>query len=440
MIATPAAGVEQRLIDPDEARRRVLGRVETLPAEEVPLGEALGRVLAEDVTAADAVPGFDNSAMDGFAVRAADTAGARAGLPASLEVVGESRAGRPASRALAAGEAIRISTGAVLPDGADAVVRVEDTSQRDGVVEVRVAVEPGRDVRRAGDDVAGGVRVLSRGAPLGPAELGVLASVGVAVPSCARRPTVAVLVTGDELIEPGEPLRPGAVRNANAYSVAAQATQAGADVVHTGTIADDYAATVAAVGPALERDVVVICGGMSVGAHDHVRPALAELGVKRDFFGVALRPGKPTWFGVHGGRGEHGGGTLVFGLPGNPVSAMVTFHLFARPVLAALAGAHRERATMPAIMAKDYPKAPGRAHAVRCRTELRRGGWRAHPLRDQGSHVLTSMLRADALAMIPADRGEVRAGEQVEIEFLRRPPMESEDPWSAGHEADGGRS
>ncbi len=204
--------------------------------------------------AGGAVPGFDNSAMDGFAVRAADTADVRAGLGVRLAVVDESRAGRPASRRLAAGEAIRTSTGAMLPSGADAVVRVEDTSEREESVEILVAAEPGRDVRRAGEDIAAGARVPARGTPLGPAELGVLASVGVGVASCVRRTRVAVLVTGDELVEPGEPMGPGAVGNSNAYSVAAQAAEAGAEVLLTATVPDDYEATVAAIQQALALD------------------------------------------------------------------------------------------------------------------------------------------------------------------------------------------
>jgi molybdopterin molybdotransferase len=400
--------VPDKLIEIEEARRLVVERASPLAAEEVPLGEARGRILAAEVGAADPVPGFDNSAMDGFAVRAADTAAA----PVTLQVVDESRAGRPARRAVGAGEAIVISTGAMVPDGADSVVPVEDTSARDGRVEVGAEVEPGRNVRRAGEDVRSGDVVIAPGTVIGAAELGVIASVGLGSVRCARRPRAYVLTTGDELHEPGEPLPPGGIRNSNARTVPALVEQSGGEVAGVETVADDPPATRAAIERALDADVVVICGGVSVGEHDHVRTALAELGVEEAFWGVALRPGKPTSFGVHAG------GALVFGLPGNPVSAMVTFLLLARPAIDVLQGASAERRRAHAILDEEYAKKPGRAHAVRCRLELRDDGWHARTTGEQGSHVLTSMLGADALALIPTDSGTVPPGQRVEIELL----------------------
>jgi molybdopterin molybdotransferase len=405
--------VARKLIEIEDARQAVLERVSPLPAEDVPLASGLGRVLAEDVTSADAVPGFDNSAMDGFAVRAADTHEASAEAPARLALVDESRAGRPAERRLEAGQAIAISTGAMVPEGADAVVRVEDTSSSDSAVHVLVAVEPGRDIRRAGEDIEPGAAVIAAGTEIGAAELGVLASVGKASVACARRPRVHVLTTGDELQPPGEPLRPGAIRNSNAHSVPPLAELAGAELAAVEMVADDPEATRGALEQALEADVAVVCGGVSVGEHDHVRPALAELGAEEVFWGVALRPGKPTWFGT---RGE----SLVFGLPGNPVSAMVTFQLFVRPAIRAMLGASDLVQEATAILDEDYPKQPGRAHLVRCRLELRDDGWHARPTGAQGSHVLTSMLGADALAVIPTAAETVRSGERVAIEMLPR--------------------
>jgi molybdopterin molybdotransferase len=399
------------MIEIEEARRLVLEHILPLPGEMVELHASLGRVLAEDVASPEDVPAFDNSAMDGFAVRAADTRGARRDSPVTLRIVDESRAGHPARTGLGAGQAIAISTGAVIPTGADAVVRVEETRPGDGLVEVLCEVEDRRDIRYAGEDICGGDTVLTRGVRLGPAELGVLASSARSAVTCHRRPTVWILTTGDELIEPGQPMRPGAVRNSNAYSIPALAERTGTEVTGVAVVPDDPDVTRATIAQTLESDVTVICGGVSVGTHDHVKQALADLGVEEVFWGVALKPGKPTWFGRHQGG-------VVFGLPGNPVSAMVTFTLLVRPALIALSGGQPERRCTTARLDRDYEKSPGRAHAVRCRLELREDGWHARPAERQGSHVSTSMLGADALAIIPTASRDVRAGERVEIELL----------------------
>jgi molybdopterin molybdotransferase len=351
--------------------------------------------------------------MDGFAVRAADLAAAGPDAPVPLRVVGESRAGRPAAASLRPGEAIAISTGAMIPAGADAVVRVED-SEAGGAGEIlfRAPVEAGADVRGAGEDMRAGERVLRSGTMLGPAELGVLSSAGVAAPPCIRRPRVAVLTSGDELQHPGEELRAGGVRNTNLYAVSALARQAGAELVAATMVGDDERATAEALADPLEQaDAVIVCGGVSVGAHDHVRPALAALGVEERFWGVALRPGKPTWFGAAAGR-------LVFGLPGNPVSAMVTFILFARPALLLLGGYEPTAERTQAALTEPVARNPRRAQAVRVGLRAGEVGPLATPTGPQGSHVLTSMLGADGLAMIAAGSGEVGAGEAVPVELL----------------------
>ena len=398
----------KQLLDIDEAREIVLATAPRLGSEPVPLTAAGGRVLAEDVVSAESVPGFDNSAMDGFAVRAADAAepGSR------LQLVGESRAGSPAEAPLGAGEAIAISTGAVIPDGCDAVVRVEDTG-RDGVeVEIGVAVQLGANIRRAGDDIGAGERVLAAGTRLRAAELGVLGSVAQPQPRCARRPRVAVLSTGDELIGPADPMRPGAVRNSNAITIPALAGDAGAEVVAVERVGDEPTATRDAIAAGLESaDIVVLCGGVSVGEHDHVKGALAALEVEQLFWGVSLKPGKPTLFGR---RGEQ----LVFGLPGNPVSAFVCFVLFARPALLAMQGADPAAVRTEARLASPYEKPTDRAHALRCRLEQDPDGLVAHLAPHQGSHVLTSLLGADGLAMVPERTGRVEAGERVAVELL----------------------
>jgi molybdopterin molybdotransferase len=415
------------LIEIDEARQRVLRAVRPLEHEPVPVREALGRVLAEDIDAPEAVPGFDNSAMDGYAVRAVDTAGAAAGAPRLLRVIDESRAGSPGEATLGEGEAIAISTGAMVPVGADAVVRVEDTAPAGGEpgtvasagseVGVLAEAEPGLNIRRSGEDIEAGARVLAAGAPIGPAEIGVLVSAGRADVACARRPRVSVVVTGDELIGPEDPMRPGAVRDSNAYTVPALAAAEGAEVFSVEHAADERDSTREALGRALEADLAIVSGGVSVGEHDHVRASFAALGVEQAFWGVALRPGKPTWFGA---LPE---GSLAFGLPGNPVSAMVTFLLFARPALAAMQGADPAARRGQARLAEDYRKRPGRAHAIRVTLETTAGGLLARPTGPQGSHVLTSMLGADALAVIPTGSDGVAAGETVEIELLPRSTM-----------------
>jgi molybdopterin molybdotransferase len=397
------------LITIDEARGRVLRSITRLGDEAVALDAALGRVLAEDVTSAIAVPPFDSSAMDGYAVVA--------GSGGELDVIGEARAGHPFAGAVAAGSAVRISTGALVPEGADAVVPVERTTAvKGGGTEDRISVpevQRGANVRRAGEDIPLGAVVLQAGARLGPAELGVAASVGRAELRCARQPRVAVLITGDELTPPGQPLAPGGIYGSNGFALAAQVERAGAVVTVRATVPDDPEGTRVAIARALDAaDVVLVSGGVSVGPHDHVKPALGALGVEERFWGVRLRPGKPTWFGA---RGD----TLAFGLPGNPVSAMVTFQLFARPALAALQGAPSEAPRARAALEESIRRNPQREQAIRVRLHHGEDGLVARPTTAaQGSHVLTSMLGADALAFIAPGEGDVAAGERVEVELL----------------------
>jgi molybdopterin molybdotransferase len=409
----------------EQALELVLDAAAPLPAEPVELAEALGRALASDVTAERPLPPFDSSAMDGFAVRAVDLAAAgddsgRGGpvAPTRLRVVGESRAGHPARLALREGEAVAISTGAMLPAGADAVVRVERTRREPdaGTVEVLEAVARGADVRRSGEDVAAGAVALRRGERIGPAQLGLLAALGRAEPLCAQRPRMALLTTGDELRDPGEDAgRPGSVVDANGWTLAALARAEGARVLRRERVGDDREATRAAiVAAAADADLLVLCGGVSVGAHDHVRPCLAELGARESFWGLALKPGHPTWHGTLGERR-----VPVLGLPGNPVSAMVVFLLLGAPALRAMQGRPiRERPT--ARLDGGWRKPPGRAHAVRCTLSAREDGWHARPTGPQGSHVLSSMAAADALAVVPAETTELPDAARVRIEPLAR--------------------
>jgi molybdopterin molybdotransferase len=398
-VATPLLTVAQ-------ARELVLAEAAPLETEEVALDRALGRALARDVAAAGDSPPYTGSAMDGFALRAG---------PARrrLRIAGESRAGHPAGVAVRDGTAIRISTGATVPEGATAVIRVEDTAEEDGHVTVAAETAPGENVRPAGEDIRAGTPILRGGARLGPAQLGVAANTGVAALPCVRRPRVTVLATGDELVAPGVPLGPGQLHDSNALTLASLARLDGAEVIARSDVPDRRDATATALERGLgESDLVVVSGGVSVGPHDHVKPALDDLGVRERFWRVALQPGKPTWFGARDG-------TLVLGLPGNPVSAMVTFLLFAAPALRALQGLEPLPAREHALLGEPVARNPGREQALRVRLAPGDDGRpRATPTGPQQSHLLTSMLHADALAFLAAGEGVAAAGEAIEIERL----------------------
>ena len=398
------------LIPIAEARQLVLDSVRPLSAETVPLTQAIDRVLAEDVRARSNVPPFACSAMDGYAIQAGES-GRR------LRVIGESRAGMPTETRLTEGEAIRVSTGAAIPAGASAVIPQEQTEVDDGTVLTLAHTPEAEHVRGAGEDMVEGSVVLDAGTTLGPIELGAAIAAGAPDVTVARRPLVAVLSTGDELREPGEPLGPGEIHNSNATMLSGVATRCGARALEPDHIPDDREQTVAHIGEALRvADVVVLSGGVSVGPHDHVKPALAALGVHERFWGVALQPGKPTWFGVAAGD------TLVFGLPGNPVSAVVTFSLFVAPALAALQCGHAPRPPhRHARLGIDIRRNPIREQAVRVSLRAAPDGTLvARPTGAQGSHILSSLLAADALAMVPAGEGSLEAGAVVALEALVR--------------------
>jgi molybdopterin molybdotransferase len=385
----------------DQARDAVLAEVRPLPAEEVEAGGWLDRVLAEDVAAAIDLPPFANSAMDGFALRSGPK-GRR------LTVVGESRAGAPAQRGLGDGEAIRISTGAMLPEGADAVLQLELVDDDGGTIVTGDDVAPGRNVRHAGDDVRAGTTVLTAGTVMRPAQCGMATSAGRAALRCARRPRVALIATGDELVTPGQELGPGQIYDSNMTMLLALGARAGGRFTFGRRVADDRAATEAAIGQALdEADLLVLSGGVSVGPHDHVKPALEACGVEEVFWRVALRPGRPTWFGVR--RSDQ---TLVLGLPGNPVSAYVTFSLFAAPALAMLQGADPRPRVRRARLGEAVPRHADRDECVRVQIDAEGVANLTGP---QGSHVLSSLLHADGLAVIPRGEGMLEVGSAVDV-------------------------
>jgi len=391
-----------------QARERILERIVVLPAEEIPLSHANGRVLAEDVRSDRDVPPFTNSAMDGYAVRAADTTGASEEAAVRLAVLGEIRAGVAPHIPVGPASALRIMTGAVVPEGADAVVRVEDTTEQDGQVEIRVPVERGMSVRNAGSDIRRGDLVAHAGRVMTPGLIGVLASVGRSIVRAVRRPRVLLLTTGDELRDAGEWLGPGQITNTNRYSLRAALEEAGAEVLDVGVARDTRADLLERLGAAKDADLVVSTGGVSMGAYDLVR-ALIEDRDAVDFWQVALRPGKPLLVGSIEGR-------PLIGLPGNPVSALVGVELFVRPAVLKMQG--RAEYARPRLRATTEERLANPPHLEQYfRGIARRDGDRivVRLTGDQGSHVLRSMADANCLIVVPQGTSEVAAGASVEI-------------------------
>jgi molybdopterin molybdotransferase len=397
-LATPLTPYE-------EARRQVLAAFAPLPAARVALREARGLVAAEPVVADRDVPGFASSAMDGYAIRSADTAGASPGSPAVLRLVDEVPAGAASARVLGPGEAATIMTGAPVPPGADAVVPWEDTERRDGAVAVRVVVPPGKNVRPQGEDLRRGEEVIPRGTVLGPVHLGVLASLGRTHVVVVPRPRVAVLSTGDEVVPPGAPLGPGQVYDANRTLIAALAEAAGATVTLTGLVGDDPRAVAAWLDDAAGlADLVVTSGGASVGERDWLREVLLRHG-ELALWRVAIKPGKPIALG-------RVAGTPVLALPGNPGSAFVGVHVFVAPAIRRLAGRDPEPRAGRATLAADVRGSPSRTLFCRVRLE----GDQAVPLPAQSSVVLSNLIPTEAFAVVPP--GGLPAGAEVRVEWL----------------------
>ncbi len=393
-----------------EARREVLAAMPALDEVEVPLGEALGLVTAAPVAAAHPVPPFTNSAMDGYAVVAADTAGA----PVELVVLEDVPAGSVAARPVQPGTAIKIMTGAPLPEGADAVVMVESTEPGDGRVRILDAVEAGTAVRPAGGDLAAGAEVVAAGVRLGPAHLGVLASVGVARPRVRRRPVVAVMSTGDEILPPEASLAPGKIRDSNRPMLRGLLAEV-ADVVDMGIVGDDPGVLRAALKDAAGKaDVVVSSGGVSMGEYDLVKTVLRDLG-EVEFWKVAMQPAKPFAFGTVAGK-------PLFGLPGNPVSSMVAFEQFVRPALLTMMGARLVfRPRLGGILDDGASTSHEKAVFLRVNVQWRDGAWHARSAGGQSSNVLSALAAADAFAVIPVGVGDVAPGEAATLEMFRWP-------------------
>lgn len=402
-----------KMISIEEAKTKVLAECSFLPAEYVSLDAALGRVLAESLAANNSLPPFSNSGMDGFAVRAADAVEADVNSPIILKVTDIIPAGHVSSTVIGPGEAAKIMTGAPMPEGADSVIQSEHTEDLGAEVKILQSVKLGKNVRRAGEDVASGEVVLAAGAELGPAEIGLVASLGYGRVKVHRLPRVAIISTGSELVEVDAPLTPGKIRNSNSYALRAMCQQLGVEADLLGIVPDDYEATRRIIERGLGYDVLLTSGGVSVGDFDFVKNVQDELGVERRLWGVSMKPGKPMAFGV---RGE----TLVFGLPGNPVSAMVSFLLFVRPALLRLMG-HR-KASPPiyrAIMVENVAASDSRTYVVRVRAWREDGMWHVSSTGPQGSGMLRSMVGANGLAFVPGGPQGVRAGDEVDFLLLR---------------------
>ena len=398
-----------------EAAATVLSAVRPTGVEDVALAEAAGRVLARDAIARRSLPGCDNSAMDGYAVRAEE-------LPGTFPVVGVAAAGSPFEGEVPAGSAVRIFTGAVMPAGLDAVVLQEDAKREGDRVTFSSAVEIGDNLRLTGEDLRIGERAVAAGTRLRSGELGLLAALGMTKVAVHRRPRVAVLATGDELVDAAVEPAPGQVVDSSRYALCEAVRALGGEATYLGIVPDDRAASERAIAAAMDYDVVLTTGGVSVGDRDFVKPAFEGAGVTLEMWKVAMKPGKPLAFGRgperegrEGREGRDAGGrTLVFGLPGNPVSSTVSFELFVRPALLALQGVEEtERPRAPVTLPGGYRKQAGRAHYLRAVVERHGAQLIAtlHP--KQGSAMLTSLVGINALVEIDAETTSVREGGEV---------------------------
>jgi molybdopterin molybdotransferase len=392
--------IVRALLTVEDAQAQILAHCASLESETVALEAAAGRVTAEAALAVVDLPPFPSSAMDGFALRSAD-------VPGTLSVVGSIAAGTPAAGRLDAGQAMGISTGGVVPDGADTVAPIEVVVEKDNSIEVPEPIEAGTHIRPRGGDVCAGDTVVQAGVRLSAAQLGALAAAGVAEVICARRPRVAVLATGSELVAPGTPLAPGQVYEANALMLAVALADVGADVERLPAVADDEAAHRDALERGLAADVLVTSGGVSVGPHDLVRRIEAELGVEEVFWQVAVKPGKPVAFGIRGR-------TLVFGLPGNPVSSLVGCELFVKPAILALQGLAEP---LPRFehgrLASPLRRNASRDELVRARARSDAGEVVLEPLAGQESHMIVRAAAANALVHVARGEGVLDAGAVV---------------------------
>jgi len=402
------------VITVEEALDKILFRIQPLGYEKVSILEALGRVCAEDILANRDIPPFDNSAMDGYAVRSEDIQNASSSHPVRLEVIEDLPAGFISKKKLEKGQAIRIMTGAPVPEEADAVVPVEDTKKEDRFALIFRATLQGEHIRKAGEDVKKGECVISAGDLIDPAEIGMLASLGRSFVAVYQRATVAILCTGEELVDVDGDLDGIKIVSSNSYSLAAQVKDCGAIPIQLGIARDRKEEIKEKLLQGLRADVLISSAGVSVGDYDFVKDVLSDLGVEIVFWKVAMKPGMPVVFGTIQGK-------PVFGLPGNPVSSMVSFEQFVRPSLLKMMG-HRRlfRPVIDAILKEDIQKRPGRRHFIRAFVTFEKDQYFVVPTGAQGSGILKSMVKANGLMVIPEDREIVKAGERVKVQLLDR--------------------
>lgn len=413
------------MLNVDEALARILDQVECLPAEERPILDVLGQTLAEDIVSSLDIPPHDNVAMDGYAVQALDIGTASPGHPSRLKIIGELPAGVTPQQAVEPGTAIRVMTGAPLPPGADTVVPFESTSERDGAGRVAVSAlisiydppAPGANIRRAGEDIRQGRVVLAKGIELRPAEIGVIASVGLASVKVHRRPRVAILSTGNELLVPGEAIVPGKIYDSNTYSLAALVRKYGGEPLVLGIALDEVEDIRARVRAGLETDLLLTSAGVSKGDYDVVKDVLAGEGAV-EFWQVAIKPGRPMAFGLIGGVPH-------VGLPGNPVASIVAFEQFVRPAMLKMLGRRRLRKPeIEAVFHGRVTNGDNRRCFARVRVVEEDGQMHAYSAGPQGSGVLTSMAYANGLAIVPEDLPVAEDGARLKVQMVDWPEIE----------------
>jgi molybdopterin molybdotransferase len=402
------------MIPVDEALDKILSHVPPLGFEKVSLLDALGRVIGEDIYAKRNIPPLDNSAMDGYALKSEDVRKASQNHPVRLVVIEDLPAGFISTKTIEKGKAIRIMTGAPIPKGADTVVPVEVTKKEDGFVLIFKAADPGENIRESGEDVKQGDRVISKGDIVRPAEVGMLASVGRSFVSVYQRPLVAIVCTGDELVDVDGDLNEGKIISSNSYTIGAQVKDCGAIPLQLGIAKDRKEEIEEKLRQGIRADVLISSAGVSVGDYDFVKDVMKHLGVEMVFWKVAMRPGQPLAFGTMGGK-------PVFGLPGNPVSSMISFEQFVRPALLKMMGCrHIFRPLVEAILKEEIKKMAGRRYFIRGSISFENNQYVVTTTGEQGSGMLRSMVKANGLIVIPEDQEIVRAGEKVKVQLLDR--------------------